>query len=105
MEIGVGPLERPIHFILPVVQFTGVSNGLANWQGTVFRITEPAFNWTDDNFQRPSSDRLVIYEALVRDFDEGQVFQDLMDRLDYLEYMGFNAIELMPVSEFEGNLS
>ena len=80
-------------------------NGLANWQNTVFRITEPAFNWTDDNFQRPSSDRLVIYEALVRDFDEGQVFQDLMDRLDYLEYMGFNAIELMPVSEFEGNLS
>ena len=80
-------------------------NGLANWQNTVFRITEPEFNWTDDNFQRPSSDRLVIYEALVRDFDEGQVFQDLFDRLDYLEYMGFNAIELMPVSEFEGNLS
>ena len=94
-------MERPIHFILPVPNLPAYPNGLANWQNTVFPSLSP-FNWTDDNFQRPSSDRLVIYEALVRDFDEGQVFQDLMDRLDYLEYMGFNAIELMPVSEFEG---
>ena len=28
-----------------------------------------------------------------------------IDRLDFLEFMGYNAIELMPVNEFEGNLS
>ena len=79
--------------------------GQANWHNTVFRIDEPEFPWTDGGFQRPPSDRLVIYESLVRDFDEAQTFQDLLDRLDFIEYMGFNAIELMPVSEFEGNLS
>ena len=61
--------------------------------------------WTDASFPKPASDRLVIYETLVRDFDEAQTFQDLINQLDYLEYMGYNAIELMPVSEFEGNLS
>ena len=80
-------------------------SGQANWHNTAFRINETPFEWTDSDFQRPPSDRLVIYEALIRDFDEGQVFQDLINRLDFLDYMGFNAIELMPVSEFEGNLS
>ena len=79
--------------------------GQANWQQTVFQTMEPEFAWTDQNFQRPPSDRLIIYETLVRDFDETQTFQDVIDRLDYIQYMGFNAIELMPVSEFEGNLS
>ena len=77
----------------------------ANWHTSAFRTDNPYFLWTDGDFQRPSSDRLVIYETLVRDFDEAQTFQDLINQLDYLEYMGFNAIELMPVNEFEGNLS
>ena len=48
----------------------------------------------------------MIYETLVRDFDEAQTFQDLIiNQLDYLEFMGYNAIELVPVNEFEGNLS
>ena len=79
--------------------------GQAYWHQTVFQTVEPEFAWTDQNFQRPPSDRLIIYETLVRDFDETQTFQDVIDRLDYIQYMGFNAIELMPVSEFEGNLS
>ena len=77
--------------------------GQANWHTTAFRTDNPYFLWTDNDFQRPPSDRLVIYETLVRDFDEAQTFQDLINQLDYLEFMGYNAIELMPVSEFEGN--
>jgi 1,4-alpha-glucan branching enzyme len=79
--------------------------GQASWHTTAFRTDNPYFLWTDNDFQRPPSDRLVIYETLVRDFDEAQTFQDLINQLDYLEFMGYNAIELMPVSEFEGNLS
>ena len=75
--------------------------GQANWQQTVFQTMEPEFAWTDQNFQRPPSDRLIIYETLVRDFDETQTFQDVIDRLDYIQYMGFNAIELMPVSSLK----
>ena len=42
---------------------------------------------------------------LVRDFTDERTFQAVIDRLDYLEELGINAIELMPVMEFEGNLS
>ena len=30
----------------------------------------------------------MIYETLVRDFDEAQTFQDLINQLDYLEFKG-----------------
>jgi len=42
---------------------------------------------------------------LIRDFDEDHTFQSVINRLDYLEDLGINAIELMPVNEFDGNLS
>ena len=79
--------------------------GQANWQNSVFRTVESEFAWTDSAYERPAQDRLFIYEVLIRDFDEGQTYQDLIDRLDYLQWLGVTAIELMPVSEFEGNLS
>ncbi|MEC8361397.1 MAG: hypothetical protein VX002_03775, partial [Bacteroidota bacterium] len=44
----------------------------ANWHTSAFRTDNPYFLWTDGDFQRPSTDRLVIYETLVRDFDEAQ---------------------------------
>jgi len=79
--------------------------GQANWPNGVFRTVPTEFTWTDEGFVRPEQDQLVIYELLIRDFDEGQTYQDVIDRLDYLEWLGVNAIELMPVSEFDGNLS
>ena len=54
---------------------------------------------------KPAKDKLIIYELLVRDFLESQSYEDLIDTLDYLDYIGVNAIELMPVNEFEGNNS
>lgn len=79
--------------------------GQANWQNGVFRTAPPVFAWTDEDFVRPPQDKLIIYELLIRDFDESQTYQDVLDKLDYLEWLGINAIELMPVSEFDGNLS
>jgi 1,4-alpha-glucan branching enzyme len=32
-----------------------------------------------------------------------KVYQNVKDTLKYLERLGINAIELMPISEFEGN--
>ena len=93
---------------IPQVNFPGMPQyptGVVSVPISTFRTDNPYFLWTDYNFQKPSQDELVIYECLVRDFDSGSVYQDLIDRLDYFEYMGFNAIELMPVSEFEGNSS
>ena len=42
---------------------------------------------------------------LVRDFVGTKSFKTVMDTLDYLQNLGINAIELMPINEFEGNLS
>lgn len=61
--------------------------------------------WQDEAFVRPDKEKLIIYELLLRDFLETQSYQDLIDTLDYLEYIGINAIELMPINEFEGNNS
>lgn len=62
-----------------------------------------AYSWKVKNFQRPDNGKLVIYELLIRDFIENHDYQTLTDTLDYLDRLGINAIELLPVNEFEGN--
>ena len=56
-------------------------------------------------FEPPAKEDLVIYELLMRDFSNEKNYQTLIDTLDYLERLGINAIEFMPVNEFEGNQS
>ena len=63
------------------------------------------YDWQDEAFVKPAVGDLVIYELLVRDFLASHDFDDLIDTLLYLKRLGVNAIELMPVSEFEGNIS
>jgi len=70
---------------------------------SVFRIQQETFNWQVTNFERPSRDNLVIYELLLRDFTESGDINGAMAKLDYLQSLGVNAIELMPVQEFDGN--
>ncbi len=70
---------------------------------SVFRTGEPAFPWTDGDFQRPAQENLVIYELLVRDFSEERTFDFIIDTLDYLASLNITALELMPVNEFNGN--
>ncbi len=50
-------------------------------------------------------DDMVIYELLIRDFLADRSYNSLIDTLDYLEKLGVNTIELMPIQEFEGNIS
>jgi 1,4-alpha-glucan branching enzyme len=63
--------------------------------------------WSDAtlNFVKPDKDKLVVYEVLVRDFDANRSYQSLIDRIDYFKNLKINAIQLMPVMEFEGNES
>ncbi len=56
-------------------------------------------------YERPKQEELVIYELLIRDFLGEHSFDALTDTLDYLSDLGVTAIELMPVSEFDGNES
>jgi len=72
----------------------------------VFQIEKDAYNWDGSyTYNRPAKEELVIYELLVRDFDHGRTYANVINRLDYLQWLGINAIQLLPVMEFEGNES
>ncbi len=79
--------------------------GLTNYDVTLLRTGDPEYNWQVTNFQKPEKTDLVIYELLIRDFDALHSFDAVKARLDYLQSLGVNAIELMPVNEFDGNLN
>lgn len=68
------------------------------------------YAWQYDDASRPAPDELVIYEVLVQDFalptssqeeeEEEKIsgtFESIVGKLDYLESLGVNALELMPV--------
>ncbi len=79
--------------------------GLTSHAVTLLRTGDTPFTWQTTNFQPPAKTDLVIYELLIRDFDALHSFDAVKTRLDYLQDLGVNAIELMPVSEFDGNES
>jgi hypothetical protein len=72
---------------------------------TVLRTGQTAYNWQVTNFNKPKKEDLIVYEVLIRDFDANRNFQDLINKIDYFKNLKVNAIELMPVMEFEGNES
>ena len=74
---------------------------------TVLQTGQTPYNWSDAtlNFVKPNKDNLVVYEVLVRDFDADQSYQDFIDKIDYFKDLGINALQFMPVMEFEGNKS
>jgi len=80
---------------------TGKTSGIA----TVFQTNQQQYVWKSSNFTPPKTTDLVIYELLVRDFSNPRTFQAVIDTIGYLWKLGINAIELMPVNEFEGNSS
>ena len=72
---------------------------------TVLQTGQTPYNWQVTNFTKPVEEDLVIYEVLIRDFDADRNFQDIIDRIDYFKNLNINAIELMPIMEYEGNES
>jgi 1,4-alpha-glucan branching enzyme len=74
---------------------------------TVLQTGQTAYAWSTatTNFVKPEKEKLVVYELLVRDFEAGRSYQSVIDRIDYFKNLKINAIELLPVMEFEGNES
>lgn len=74
---------------------------------TVIKCGKTPYNWSEatTNFVRPKKENLIIYETWVYDFTTARTFKALKNKLDYIQNLGVNAIELMPVTEFEGNIS
>ena len=70
---------------------------------SVFKIQQDDYNWSASGFKIQNPDQLVIYEMHFRDFTASNDINGAMQKLDYLKALGVNAIELMPVQEFDGN--
>lgn len=78
----------------------------------VFNDNLNDFNWKISNFKGVEPNQLIIYEMLLRDFTgtEGKKLGDgnvrlAMEKIPYLKKLGVNAIELLPINEFNGNNS
>jgi Alpha amylase, catalytic domain/Secretion system C-terminal sorting domain len=72
---------------------------------TVLKTGQTPYPWLNTNFAKPKKEDLVVYEVLIRDFDVNRNFQSLIDKIDYFKNLKINAIQLMPIMEFEGNES
>ena len=70
---------------------------------SVFELNPAEYTWTATSYERPAENSLAIYELLIRDFTEEGSINAVTAKLDYLETLGVNAIELMPIQEFDGN--
>jgi 1,4-alpha-glucan branching enzyme len=69
---------------------------------TLYTYQKTPYAWATNNFVRPDQENLVIYEILPRDFSEEDSYQAIIDRIDYLDNLGINALQFMPLNEFEG---
>lgn len=96
-------------------QFVMINNGVQYWRndahardvtnsiGNSVVIDPDAYLWNTTDFSRPNWNKMVIYEMHIGTFAGG--FLQAINKLDYLVDLGVNAIELMPVWEFAGDLS
>lgn len=78
---------------------------LAVYQGNI-----NDYEWKITDFKGADANNLIIYELLFRDFtgtegaaDANGTVQQAITKLSYLKTLGINAIELMPIMEFNGN--
>lgn len=78
----------------------------------VYNSGQSEYDWKVKDFKGVDQSALVIYELLIRDFTgtenkangEGTI-AGVMSKLDYLQALGVNAIEFLPIMEFNGNNS
>jgi glycosidase len=74
---------------------------------SVFQTAQTPYSWLVPNFMPAAvgstQNKLIVYEMLIRDFTTSHNIVAAKAKLDYLQNLGVNAIELMPVNEFEGN--
>ncbi|MDE6637214.1 MAG: hypothetical protein K2K32_03150 [Muribaculaceae bacterium] len=80
---------------------------LAIYQGNI-----NDYDWKVNDFKGASSSDLIIYELLFRDFTgtEGAAYgngtvRKAIEKIPYLKTLGVNAIEVLPIMEFNGNIS
>ncbi len=79
--------------------------GLTSGVVGILQTASPGYTWLTPTYTRPDKRSMVVYELLLRDFIAKHDWKTMQDTLNYLRSLGINAIELMPINEFEGNNS
>ena len=72
---------------------------------SAFQINKPSYTWKVADFEVKDKNNLIIYEMLFRDFTETHDIAGAIANFDYIKNLGVNAVELMPIQEFDGNES
>jgi len=91
--------------------FTGNESSNFQHAKTKFSIGSTAYEWNDESYIRPEVKDLVIYEMHIGDYSGDEFnfgdFSDVIEKINsgYFTDLGINAIELMPINEFEGSYS
>ena len=82
-----------------------VTNSVGN--GVIY--DHAAYDWEGESAHCPPHHEMVIYEMHVGSFapsDDGVGgFHDVIEQLDYLQELGVNTLQIMPVAEFAGDQS
>lgn len=77
------------------------------------RVVKDTFDWGDVPQSKKELCDLIIYELHVRDFTHHPssgvqhrgTFSGLMEKIPYLKELGINAVELMPIFEFDETMN
>lgn len=77
------------------------------------RVVKDRFDWGDMPQSKKGLCDLIIYELHVRDFTHHPssgvqhrgTFSGLMEKIPYLKELGINAVELMPIFEFDETMN
>lgn len=77
----------------------GKTDGIAS----VLQTAQTPYTWESTDFTAPAKEDLVIYELHIRDWTDASNLNTVLDSIEYFTTLGINAIELMPINEFEGN--
>lgn len=74
--------------------------GVHSWSKIV---DTSAYTWNDDNRKIRELKDMIIYELHVGTFTPQGSFKAILEKLDHLEDLGVNTLELMPISQFPGD--
>lgn len=72
---------------------------------SAFQINKPSYSWKVTDFEVKDKNNLIIYEMLFRDFSETSDIAGATANFEYIKNLGVNAVQLMPIQEFDGNES
>jgi len=85
---------------------TSYPEGKTTYPVSVLHPGEQPYPWDNSiNYTKPDQENLIVYELLIRDFVETHKYRTVADSIKYFKNLGINAIQLMPIMEFEGNES